>query len=232
MNHPNIDGYIFYENGDVFRNNYKINGYVNDNGYLTFQFKNKKKQIHRIIAELFVNNPNKYNFIEHIDKNKLNNNFNNLKWVSQKNNKKVTIQYNKELLINYINDNIFKIECEIPEKVTSETKFNINCKTCNNEYIRTFKSLHNVGQLCDLCSKKEANKKRESFCINKYGVSYISQKEEIKDKIKNTVIEKYGVNCVLQNESIKEQIKETNLKKYGVEHNSQTKDYKEKYRNT
>lgn len=108
--YDNIDEYKFFENGSVYRENTKINGYKNNNGYLTFTDRNnKKKQIHRIIAELFVDNPNKYKFIVHIDKNKLNNHFANIKWVSQRPNSKSSIQYNIELLKKCLSENIFCI---------------------------------------------------------------------------------------------------------------------------
>lgn len=46
----------------------------------------KKQYIHRIIAELFVENPFDLSEVNHKDGNKKNNNCNNLEWVSRKNN--------------------------------------------------------------------------------------------------------------------------------------------------
>ena len=51
--------------------------------------KNKKWKnflVHRLVAEAFLENPNHYNQINHIDCNKLNNNIENLEWCSQEQN--------------------------------------------------------------------------------------------------------------------------------------------------
>ena len=65
--------------------NYHINckwGYcqlhlwINGNSY--------SKRVHRLIAETFIPNPNKYREINHIDENKLNNRVENLEWCTHK----------------------------------------------------------------------------------------------------------------------------------------------------
>jgi len=48
--------------------------------------KNKTFEIHRLIAIHFIENPNNYNIVNHIDGNKLNNNINNLEWVNLREN--------------------------------------------------------------------------------------------------------------------------------------------------
>ena len=77
------------------------------NGYLTIStFINNKKQtlrIHRLVAMYFVPNPQNKPYVNHIDGNKLNNNANNLEWVTaQENNlharKLGLINQNKPLL--------------------------------------------------------------------------------------------------------------------------------------
>jgi hypothetical protein len=45
-----------------------------------------KKSVHKIVAEAYIPNPNKLNEIDHIDDNKLNNNSNNLQWITHKEN--------------------------------------------------------------------------------------------------------------------------------------------------
>jgi len=53
------------------------------------------KHLHRLIAEAFIPNPENKPFIDHIDNNKLNNNINNLRWVTNQEN-----QQNQKLSTN------------------------------------------------------------------------------------------------------------------------------------
>ena len=63
-----------------------MNGSKNEDGYLKVHFKHKKNNkilfIHRLIALTFIENPLNKPQINHIDGNKLNNNVNNLEWVT------------------------------------------------------------------------------------------------------------------------------------------------------
>lgn len=61
------------------RNSYKV---INLNKNAT----RKSYQIHRLVAEAFIPNPNNYNIVNHIDENPTNNNVNNLEWCNQKHN--------------------------------------------------------------------------------------------------------------------------------------------------
>lgn len=89
---------------DVF-GKWKIKGKIlklglnKPNGYLhvTLYDNNKKasiKSIHRLVAEAFVNNinPSLYTQVDHVDCNKLNNRFDNLQWVTPKENTRRAIE--------------------------------------------------------------------------------------------------------------------------------------------
>ena len=64
----------------------------NDNGrgYLKVMLYNKDKRkcvsVHRIVAEVFIPNPNNYDTVDHINHNKHDNRVENLRWLSHKNN--------------------------------------------------------------------------------------------------------------------------------------------------
>lgn len=77
----------------------------NYNGYLIVNlYKNNKmkaKLIHRLVGKTFIDNPNNYNYINHIDKNKSNNNIDNLEWCTQSYN----VIYSKGRKINQYDKN-------------------------------------------------------------------------------------------------------------------------------
>lgn len=59
------------------------------NGYQQVKLRdnsNKIVYVHRLVAETFINNPNNYKTINHIDGNKQNNCVDNLEWCTQKEN--------------------------------------------------------------------------------------------------------------------------------------------------
>ena len=74
------------------------------------------------------------------------------------------------------------------------------------------------------CSTKCSNSdddvkgKKQSTCINNYGVPHQSKSKEIRNKIKNTCNERYGGNAPACSNAVMEKIKQTNLEKYGYEH--------------
>lgn len=69
----------------------KLKSRLNSSGYISYPLIRKDgKQmtvlLHRVIALAYVDNPNSYKEVNHIDENKLNNDINNLEWCSHKHN--------------------------------------------------------------------------------------------------------------------------------------------------
>lgn len=68
--------------------NIVLSPFDNGNGYLTISLtRNQKRKnfyVHRLVAENFINNPNKFNVVNHKDFNRKNNKVENLEWCTQK----------------------------------------------------------------------------------------------------------------------------------------------------
>lgn len=91
-----FSGYFITESGDIYSNRRKWKGlckkasYIR-NGYETtnlrkYRSKSESFSVHRLVANHFLENPEKKPQVNHIDGNKLNNNISNLEWVTAKEN--------------------------------------------------------------------------------------------------------------------------------------------------
>lgn len=91
---PGYENYIIFDTGDVLNTdtNKMLEGTIRLHGYRVFRLsKNGTKKgfyAHRLVAENFLDNPNNYTVVNHIDGNKLNNDVSNLEWRSQSKNMK------------------------------------------------------------------------------------------------------------------------------------------------
>ena len=96
-NVPNYKRYQISNLGNV-KNNYLWTGsmyifkphmlkpHIDKKGYATIHLKSKIYKIHRLVAEVFIPNPNNLPQVNHKDVNKWNNNVDNLEWCTSKEN--------------------------------------------------------------------------------------------------------------------------------------------------
>lgn len=104
----------------------------------------KKKQVHRLVAEAFLKNPNNYKEINHKDENPLNNCVNNIEWCDRK--------YN----INYGTRT---------QRAMKKLSKKINMYDLNNNFIREFNGINEASRLMNisanticLCCQGKRNK--------------------------------------------------------------------------
>jgi hypothetical protein len=82
-----------------------------------------RKLVHRIVAQLFISNPNNYPYVNHIDLNKTNNHVNNLEWVTSAMN---TAHANKNGKIGNIRYVVLDLETGIFYDSLKELSFVLN----------------------------------------------------------------------------------------------------------
>ena len=118
------------EQGDIInlKTNKPYSKWVDNVGYyqVVFRVNGKKKyiRIHRLVAEMFIENPNGYNQINHIDGNKLNNNVDNLEWTT--NSKNTQHGYDNNMY-----ENKYRCEIKATNKITKETLFFKSIRECS-----------------------------------------------------------------------------------------------------
>ena len=114
------------------------------NGYLRLSILNNRS-IHRLVAEHFIDNPNNYEVVNHINEDKLDNRIENLEWTTQKDNIRKFLKNN---------DKVLKIR-------------KVKMYSLNGEYMKTFVNIleasketginrHSIGKCC--------NKRHKTAC--------------------------------------------------------------------
>lgn len=115
---PGYPGYYISNLGRVWRvtTRHYLQPSEKENGYYQVNMfaangKRKKEYIHRLVALAFLPNPDGLPEVDHIDRDRSNNNLENLRWVSRsenqrnKNNKiKIVDRYGKETLCESVTD--------------------------------------------------------------------------------------------------------------------------------
>lgn len=74
-----FNNYYISNMGRIKNKNRLLKPVINNSGYLSIY----NISIHILVAKTFIENPNNYNIVNHIDGNKLNNKFDNLEWTTQ-----------------------------------------------------------------------------------------------------------------------------------------------------
>lgn len=124
-----------------------------NNGYLYINlYKNSKcktKRIHRLVAEAFLYNKNKLEQVNHIDGNKLNNNVNNLEWISASDNC-------KHAYINSLSDPISNLPKDLKGKNNPKSKKIVQLDINNNlikewETIKEAKETLKINHISACC---------------------------------------------------------------------------------
>ncbi len=84
--------YLVYSNGDIYGpTGRKLKHRKNEDGYAVVSMGRRSigrstKFVHRIVAELFLQNPHRLTDVDHLDCNRMNPDVNNLEWVSHQEN--------------------------------------------------------------------------------------------------------------------------------------------------
>ena len=116
---PDYCDYTIYENGDVYSKvrrggGGKLTHTISNGGYYTVSLTkdsfSKNFTLHRLLGICFLDNPDNLPCIDHIDRNRLNNNLDNLRWVTYKENNENKEKTKGSIYINkrYFNDTCYE----------------------------------------------------------------------------------------------------------------------------
>jgi hypothetical protein len=91
-----LNDYVITKDGKIFNkiNNHLLKPYINNKGYQRVVIGGKKYFVHRLVAELYVPNPENKMQVNHIDGNKQNNHYSNLEWVTNQENRNHALKNN------------------------------------------------------------------------------------------------------------------------------------------
>ena len=144
--------YMINSNGDIYnckRKNLMKSLICKGNGYfkigLTKNNKQKTYLLHRLIAIHFIENPNNYELVDHIDNNRINNKLDNLRWVDYSGN---------------IRNRTIKRTQDLPRGVYKDYNRYKTCISLNNKqiYLGMFKTVEEASEAYEKKFKEFMNK--------------------------------------------------------------------------
>jgi len=145
--------------GRILSPNYK-------DGYDRVRICGKYKSIHRLVAELFVPNPDNKSQVRHKNNNKKDNNFQNLLWVTPSENAKIRYMLKKYLTV------------PIPEEKEVFTLKGSKCSVNGKKYEAC---IYNIVKKCTINGKKfntqNITELGGCFCKNDIECSFICEKD-------------------------------------------------------
>lgn len=133
---------------------------INNTGHFRVQLEEKRYFVHRLVAKEFLQNPNNYEVVNHIDCNPKNNDASNLEWCSQKQN----MEYASKIGHLVCNDQKRKKLSDAHKKTPI---FSINLKTGEKKKYSSIqeaaKEYGSAGNICDCCKNSEHSYKGCKF---------------------------------------------------------------------
>lgn len=160
-------GFLIDDNLNIYskRTGMKLTPTVGTDGYLQVQYRDENQKschnrVHVIVANCFIDNPNNYKYINHINSNKLDNNLNNLEWCTNSYNVKHGWHSGNR---------------------THKNNTKIRVETLNHDLIGNFKSIRECGRALKLDRHKIARVLKGELSSDYLGYlfSYIEGQETI-----------------------------------------------------
>lgn len=134
-------------------------------------------RLHRLVAETFIPNPNKFNEINHIDGNKQNNDINNLEWCTKSHNIRHSILMHPNQLIGMNNYNQFIRPNKISQYTLSGDKLNVFDNSAEAEK-HTGVCHRNILQVCCKTEFKPGHYRKQAGGY-RWGFEFVNRKEAL-----------------------------------------------------